>query len=82
MTLDETLRALCEKHGLDTISIGMRIEYGPYATVWWYDADGCKCESGEGLSAEDAVSNAIAAANAARAITPEIPTLEIGEIAA
>lgn len=79
-TLEETLRALCEKHGLDRIDTGFRIKWGAIATVWWNG--GTECETGYGSTCAEALASAITKANAVRAITPEVPGLEIGEVPA
>jgi len=74
VTLDQTLRTLCEKHGLERIDIGLYAEGRPVATIWW---GGYGCTFGDGTTCADALANAIEQANARRAITPEVPALEI-----
>jgi len=80
MNIDEALRALCEKHGLDRIDVGFRAKWGANTTVWWND--GHSCMFGNGGTCADALADAISSANEARTIAPEIPALEIGEIEA
>lgn len=77
--LDETLRALCEKHDLTAISLHFRHDGRPYVSVHHGDS-GCELKWGE--TAEEAIAAAITAANEARAIVPDVPALEIGEVLA
>jgi len=82
MNIDEALRALCEKHGLSAISLHGGPGNPPYAFVHWGTGPEQECTHVYGDTMEDAVCSAIEKANAMRVIAPEIPTLEIGEIAA
>ena len=82
MTLDETLRALCEKHGLSAISLHSGPGNPPYAFVHWGTGPEQNCTHVYGETLEGAVCSAIEKANAMRAIAPEIPDLELGDIGA
>jgi len=79
MNIDEALRALCEKHGLELISLHVGPASRPYANV--HHSNG-RCELKWGETASDAISSAIRAANENRFSDPEAPALEIGEIEA
>jgi len=75
MNIDEALRALCEKHGLERIDVGVNIPFGTIATVWWDDSH--SCATGHGGTCAVALGHAIHKVNEVRAITPEVPALEI-----
>ena len=71
MKLKELLHTLCIEHGLSSISVDFHIYgedhvgYGSYAH--WHNNSG-KCASGNGDTPEIAIAQAIANANAIRAI--------------
>jgi hypothetical protein len=77
--LTEALRALCEKHSLTNLSIECyaksNLHFVSYAH--WNKA---ACVQGRGNTAEDALANAITAANAARNAEVEIPALTLGDV--
>lgn len=79
MTFDQTLIALCEKHGLTRIDAGMRAKFGPIATVWWGEGESTGCAYGRGASAGAAVADAIHNANESRFAKPsvDLPAVEV-----
>ena len=81
MNIDETLRALCAKHDLTAISLHFRHDGRPYANAHWENSGGT-CAGRDGATVAEAVANTIREANELRAVAPEVPTLELGEIVA
>lgn len=88
MNIDQALIALCQKHGLASLSITAIAapwhESGFFVTAGaqWEEGNVRHCRSSNEGTATEAIAHAIQQVNEARACVVEVPAMEIDGVAA
>ncbi len=81
MNIDQALIALCEKHDLVSLDVGVsRIaDTAPWFTSYaqWYHSGERLCRHGSMATASEAIAHAIQQVNEARACVVEVPAIEM-----
>ena len=82
MNIDQALIALCEKHDLTALSVGVTTpsdDRAPWFTTYaHYTLNGKRgCASGSEPTATEAIAHAIQQVNEARACVVDVPAMEL-----
>ncbi len=84
MNIDQALIALCRKHDLTALSVGvsMPADSAPWFTTYaHYLMNGDRrCGGASSATATEAIAHAIQQVNEARACVVEVPDMELGEV--
>lgn len=78
MNIDQALIALCEKHDLNALSVGLTIS--PNTGRRWFTAYAhytVAATQGTGATASEAIAHAIQQVNEARACVVDVPAMEL-----